>query len=85
MVMRGKTQLPPPSVTWAPPEAHIEQIGRFTWSVTIRHGALAGFSGGYWTRIGRRAAERTAHRALDRYNRKLSTHTIIQSQTGTRQ
>lgn len=48
----------------SPPEAVIEQVGRWTWRVHICRGIS---SSGEWHVLGRRRAEKKARRELGRY------------------
>lgn len=53
------------------PEAEIQQVGRWTYRVSVSHGLLTYGPDGYgWHILGRRRAERKAERALARYIRK---------------
>jgi hypothetical protein len=52
-----------------PPEARVERVGRWTYSVSITHGVM---SRGYWNAWGRDRAERKARRKLASYVRRES-------------
>lgn len=67
---------PPPDTSWLEPsgvpEAHLKQVGRWTYYVTVQHGMTQwGPNGGGWFVLGRRWAGWKARRMLAKYVRQM--------------
>jgi hypothetical protein len=67
------------------PEVVIQQAGRWTWRVYIRHGIIQYGPDGYgWHVFGQQRAERKARRELDRYlerqRRSAAVHVVARGE-----